>query len=177
MYLKTTNFLILCLLAFQLQAQTVIYINATATGLNNGTSWTDAYNNLQDALDASISGDELWVATDIYFPTKDKTGGSTPANNRDKTFFIDKDLSIYGGFAGTETTLSQRTCSPATTTTLSFRADLVEASNDNDTLTPAQGVEDDHRQEEAQRDDAENDRESSVGFAQLFWAALIGCRI
>jgi ABC-type glycerol-3-phosphate transport system substrate-binding protein len=29
---------------------TIIYVNAAATGANDGTSWKDAFNTLQDAL-------------------------------------------------------------------------------------------------------------------------------
>ncbi len=101
-----------------LKAQSIIHVDATAAGANNGNSWSNAYNNLQDAIDASLVGDEIWIKNGVYFPTKDKSGNASPANNRDKTFFINKDIKIYGGFNGTESLLSQRSCTLATTTTL-----------------------------------------------------------
>ncbi|MCK5174403.1 MAG: hypothetical protein KAR47_13495, partial [Planctomycetes bacterium] len=41
-------------------AENIIYVKQGATG--NGTTWTNAYGNLQNALDTAISNDEIWVA-------------------------------------------------------------------------------------------------------------------
>src|SRR5215213_8271689 len=43
-------------------AATTYYVRASATGANTGASWSNAYISLQDALTASISGDQIWVA-------------------------------------------------------------------------------------------------------------------
>ena len=52
-----------------------IYVDANAAGANNGSSWANAYNYLQDALaDATVSGDDIWVAKGMYKP--DQGGGS-----------------------------------------------------------------------------------------------------
>ena len=40
----------------------VIYVSAAALGRDNGTSWTDAFMDLQDGLAAASSGQEIWVA-------------------------------------------------------------------------------------------------------------------
>lgn len=79
------------------------YVNASATGGNNGASWTDALTDLQDALaaaNACPSITEIWVAQGAYKPT---TG-----TNRTISFVMKNNLAIYGGFNGTETMLSQR---------------------------------------------------------------------
>ncbi|GAB4527828.1 MAG: hypothetical protein Fur0018_13680 [Anaerolineales bacterium] len=59
---------------------------------------------VQDALaDAACS--EIWVAAGVYYP--DEGAGQTndaPAS----TFTLQNGVAIYGGFAGTETALSQR---------------------------------------------------------------------
>ncbi len=82
-----------------------IYVDGNAAGGNNGSSWTDAYTQLQVALNAATSGDEVWVAKGTYFPTT-MVGGT---NVRDKAFQMKNGVSIYGGFAGTETNHAQRT--------------------------------------------------------------------
>jgi hypothetical protein len=45
-----------------------IYVEANATGANNGSSWADAFNDLQDALAKAQSGDEIRVAQGAYTP-------------------------------------------------------------------------------------------------------------
>lgn len=85
----------------------IIYVNQNATGNNDGSSWADAYIDLQDALDAYVDED-IWVAAGTYLPTKDPFGSTTPNDSRDKTFFLPDSIKIYGGFTGTETAISQR---------------------------------------------------------------------
>lgn len=91
-------------------AGNVLYVKNNATGLNDGTSWTDAYTSLQEALANSCPAvTQIWVAGGIYYPT----------NTTDRTiaFTLRNNLGIYGGFAGTETSINQRNI-PANTTTL-----------------------------------------------------------
>jgi hypothetical protein len=73
------------------------FVDAGATGANDGTSWTNAYNDLQDALDAVTSGDEIRVAQGIYKP--DHGGGNTPGS-RTATFQLINGVVIKGGYAG-----------------------------------------------------------------------------
>ncbi len=86
-----------------------IYVNDNATGANNGKSWGDALTDLQAALDYPCSFDEIWVAGGIYKPSKDPLGNAFPENERWKTFYLQNGINLYGGFAGNETSLSQRT--------------------------------------------------------------------
>lgn len=75
-----------------------IFVNHAAVGLNNGTSWANAYTILQSALDGSISGDQIWVAQGTYTPSKDPFGNPTPSDARDLTFYLKNGVAIYGGF-------------------------------------------------------------------------------
>jgi len=86
------------------QSQTIIYVDSVATGANNGTSWTDAFIHLQDALGASAAGDSIWVATGTYYPDQ---GLSYTLGDREASFKMKNGVAIYGGFNGTETALNQ----------------------------------------------------------------------
>lgn len=78
----------------------VWYVNINATGANNGTSWADAYTDLQDGIAASAFGDEIWVAAGTYKPTS--------TTDRNISFAVKNGTKVYGGFNGTETVLSDR---------------------------------------------------------------------
>jgi hypothetical protein len=96
--MKKLYTLLLVATAFIAQAQTTRYVNFAATGSNDGSSWTNAYTNLQTAIAASSTGDILWVAQGTYKPHASDVTVSFSING----------LSLYGGFAGGETNLSQR---------------------------------------------------------------------
>ena len=79
-----------------------LFVRASATGINTGLSWTDAFTDLQSALSypCSQSLTEIWVAGGVYKPT------STTA--RTASFALKNGVAIFGGFVGNETQLSQR---------------------------------------------------------------------
>jgi predicted outer membrane repeat protein len=105
---------------------TSIYVDADATGSGTGTSWTDAFTDLQDALANRASWpcavEEIWVAEGMYTPTD--------STDREATFQLQDSLAIYGGFAGTETTLGERDWT-ANVTILSGDIGVVADSTDN----------------------------------------------
>jgi hypothetical protein len=71
-----------------------VYVKPGATG--GGTSWSDAMGNIPDAVTLAKTGvKDVWIAAGTYEIT---TVITMSTNN----------LNIYGGFAGTETAISQR---------------------------------------------------------------------
>lgn len=84
----------------------IVYVNKNAQGLNNGSSWANAYQTLQDALvSAGSCFKQIWVAKGTYYPDE---GGAAEENNRRSAFVMKWNTVIYGGFAGTETSFNQR---------------------------------------------------------------------
>jgi predicted outer membrane repeat protein len=78
----------------------IYYVKQDATGANDGSSWTNAFTDLQSALSVASSGDEIWVAAGSYKPTA--------GTDRTISFILKNGVAIYGGFAGTETLRTQR---------------------------------------------------------------------
>ncbi|MCX8212608.1 MAG: hypothetical protein OTI34_16255, partial [Lewinella sp.] len=96
--------LLLCLFSVSLSAQ--VYVDVDATSGGDGTSWENAFTDLQSAI-ATASGD-IWVAAGTYKPSAYPADCAGCATNRDFTFQLKDGVSLYGGFAGTETMLSER---------------------------------------------------------------------
>jgi hypothetical protein len=76
----------------------IIYVKSDASGLD-GSSWTHAYTNLQNALNIAQNDDQIWVAAGTYTPTYDY---ELDIGNRGKHFRMINGVAIYGGFAGWE---------------------------------------------------------------------------
>lgn len=82
-------------IALAVYAPRVIYVSASGNH-GNGSSWQMAMPDLQSALTAAQSGDQIWVAAGTY---KSLAGAYTLNGSR---------VSVYGGFSGVETRLDQR---------------------------------------------------------------------
>jgi predicted outer membrane repeat protein len=85
-----------------------LYVNVAATGANNGSNWDDAYTDLQDAFDHHCDFDTIWIAGGTYYPTRTKEGDANPVDNFFKTFYLNKNVKVLGGFKGNETDIIQR---------------------------------------------------------------------
>lgn len=93
--------LALTLFCFCATAQSIVYVSPGGAGAQNGSSWSNAYSGtrLREVLRQSPELTQVWVAAGTYKPHN---------TSRDSSFFIRSNLKVYGGFAGNETTLSQR---------------------------------------------------------------------
>ncbi|WP_431134562.1 T9SS type A sorting domain-containing protein [Psychroserpens mesophilus] len=76
----------------------VYYVDANATGANDGSSWADAFTNVTDALANTSLNDAVWVAKGTY----------TLADKNTPIIVNTNEVDIIGGFFGTETTLADR---------------------------------------------------------------------
>ena len=82
----------------------IIYVNNRATGHNNGSTWQDAYMTLEAAVEgasniAAQTPCEIWICDN---------GAEYVAENPDNRLNVSGTITIKGGFAGTETSASQR---------------------------------------------------------------------
>ena len=81
----------------------IIFVDINAIGRNNGTSWQDAFINLDLALEKANSVDdsilqEIWITADEYEPILNKING----------FNVRSNLILRGGFEGTESSIDER---------------------------------------------------------------------
>lgn len=82
-----------------------IFVSSTATGRNNGTSWLDAYTDLQTAINSAKTGQEVWVKQGTYYPSV-AVGGL--GEERDKAFYLKTGVAVYGGFSGADYIFANR---------------------------------------------------------------------
>jgi hypothetical protein len=92
--------LCLMLAVVPLRAQTTWFVDATASGADDGSSWGSAYTNLQSAMAVAGPGSAIWVAQGTYFPS---ASGDASAS-----FALASGVALLGGFAGGETAAWQR---------------------------------------------------------------------
>ncbi len=113
-------------------AQIVLFVDSAATGANDGSSWEDAFTNLQDALAAARAlgarADEVRVAQGTYTPAE-------PNGNRAASFEMIDGVVIRGGYGGVSAANPDRWNPTAFPTILS--GDL---NGDDDTAGIAENV-------------------------------------
>ncbi|RZS76432.1 hypothetical protein EV199_2317 [Pseudobacter ginsenosidimutans] len=95
-------------------ANGILYVKKGRTG--GGGSWSNATGELGAALklaeeDPSIK--QIWVAGGTYHPMYSGGDAGTTTDARTRGFLLKNNIKLYGGFAGTETSLSQRDLSIA----------------------------------------------------------------
>jgi parallel beta-helix repeat protein len=87
----------------------VWYVKAGGTG--SGVSWACGSGNLLITINSASSGEQIWVAGGTYLP------GSGPR------YHLKEGVKMYGGFAGSETSLAQRDLS------FTVNKSILDASN------------------------------------------------
>jgi hypothetical protein len=116
-------------------AQDRLYVDVDATGAADGSSWTDAFTSLQNALLDATADDSVWVAAGTYYP--DEGGGEIIiADDPTESFRIPDTVAVYGGFSGDETERSARDVT-ANRTILSGDITQDDADPDGDGLIQA----------------------------------------
>ncbi|MEM6299130.1 MAG: hypothetical protein AAF740_10635, partial [Bacteroidota bacterium] len=84
--------------------QTEYFVKQGSSGV--GTSFADAFGDLQDALDVASNGDKIYVAVGTYYPSTQydfNTGNVITGDPRAASFKIPSGVQVYGGFSGNET--------------------------------------------------------------------------
>ncbi len=108
LYFKTLGVLCLSLFAFKMNAQTTYYVKTDGAGAAvNATSWATASNDLQSVINAAQSGDKIFVAKGTYTPNS-LVNTADAITSKDYAFVLKNGVNVYGGFAGTESSETQR---------------------------------------------------------------------
>ena len=120
-------------------ANNVLYVNTNVTGGDgSGNSWTNAIKELADALKWANTNKtnfattplQIWVAKGTYKPMyRPDTFAGPNITDRNNSFLMVNNVKLYGGFAGTETTLAQRNLGNMANATI-----LSGDYNDNDVV-------------------------------------------
>lgn len=89
-------------------ASRIRYVKPEGSDMNSGDSWKAAYRTIQHAIDALAATPgmpgEVWVAEGTYEPTTYLEDNP----NYPASFRMSDGISVYGGFAGTETSKADR---------------------------------------------------------------------
>ena len=86
--------------ALPIAAPKTSFVKPLGAGSKTGATWANASSDLQAMIDASVSGDEVWVA-----------GGTYNVPSSSNGFTLKEGVKVYGGFAGTEAALANRNLS------------------------------------------------------------------
>ena len=118
------------------EASALLFVDVDAPPNGDGLTWATAYNDPQLALESAAARnsdtvaendvEEIWIAEGTYTPTAELE----PGDPRSASFSLVDGVTIYGGFAGTETALAERDWL-AYETVLSGDVGIVDDASDN----------------------------------------------
>jgi hypothetical protein len=101
----------------------VYTVDVAATGTGDGSSWENAFTDIQVALDAAAAsiGKRLWVKKGTYYPNSNN--GWNTSDPRCRHYKLYNNILLYGGFEGWEGALTDRTAWTTNKTILSNARD------------------------------------------------------
>ncbi len=83
-----------------------IYVATDGNG-TDGSSWTNAYTNIQTAIDAASVDDEIWVKEGVYYA--DPLAPDIAENvDRSLSITLKSGVKLYGGFTADEASIDER---------------------------------------------------------------------
>jgi len=110
-----------------------VYVDLNATtGLNNGSSWANAFTDLQPALTTAISGETIDVAQGTYYPTS--------GADRSVSFQLKSGVALYGGFEGAANPTAARNVTAYPTILSGDIGVAGNTSDDSNQVVQASGV-------------------------------------
>ncbi|WP_460971876.1 choice-of-anchor Q domain-containing protein [Spirosoma migulaei] len=112
------------LISFATHSQPIVHVTPSGAGDKSGTSWSNAIpgTQLPNQVATASAGTQFWVAAGTYKPTT--TTDRSP-------FQIASGVQLYGGFSGSETSLSSRRLTQPSSTTLSGDIGILNNTSDN----------------------------------------------
>ncbi|WP_439559029.1 T9SS type A sorting domain-containing protein [Dyadobacter sp.] len=106
----------------------IIYVSEFGRGQDSGLSWDQAINSVEQAMNKVESGDEIWVQAGTHPISQFSTNGLK----------LKEGVAMYGGFAGTESSLAERDLSnPENVSTIAGSGKEYTIYNKGNNLTAA----------------------------------------
>ena len=109
-------------------AKAIVYVATDGDPFADGTNFERA-TTFQSALDNYVDEDTIFMKAGSYTPTM--SGGVVAGDPRDATYVLPDNLMIYGGFAGTETSLAARDMTLIATTNATIIEGNIGSSDAN----------------------------------------------
>ena len=76
----------------------IIYVDASASGAEDGSTWEKAYRTLEKAFEAAEGGNQIWVAEGEYSTGTPEEFDVTDHSPGLACFTVEKSVQLFGGF-------------------------------------------------------------------------------
>ncbi len=87
---------------YELNVPSPIFVDGRVASSGNGRSWVSAKKTIRAALSVAVSGQQIWIAEGTYYPV------DQASTDRTASLSLPQGVSLIGGFAGDEVSLSER---------------------------------------------------------------------